>query len=211
MPDLFDRHDLVSVRQGGPNPIPWQVPALARAAWEAAGRPLIVRRGSSDGGLPLGLPLPPAMGKARIALVLPPARVSPRPTLGLTTFLRHAPAHWRATLKAAVALAQTHGLRVTPFGALLWEALLGLDYLQPGSDLDLLWRCPGPVPSSFLKDLVGLSDDAPMRLDGEIVVANRGVQWQELADSGPQGRVLYRSRWGTAMCPADFFYTPCPA
>ncbi len=124
------------------------------------------------------------MGKARIALALPPQRVTARRTPDLAHLSEQAPATWGDTLARAAARARRYGLRVTPYGALLWRGLLGLRYLHAGSDLDLLWRCPGPVPAGFLEDLLRLAASAPVRRDGEVVVERSGVQWRELAGAG---------------------------
>ncbi len=209
--EALDRHDLVTVRPGGPDPFPHPLPPAARSAWDAAGRPLILRRGSAEGGLPLGLPLPISMGKRRIGLVLAPDRVCPRPTPAPSAVACRAPECWRSTLHAAAALGRTFGVTVTPYGALLWQALLGLDYLHAGSDLDLLWRCPGPVPAGLLAALSDLAARAPMRIDGEIVVGGQGVQWRELALAWPGDRLLCRSRAGVGWRPAGEFLAPCPA
>ena len=204
----LDRHDLVSVRPDAPVPALATLPRAARRAWEAAGRPLVVRRGPADEGLPLGLPLPPRMGKARLALHLDACAVVPRPSPGADDVLGDAPPGWRPTLRAAAALGRAWKVRVTPYGGLLWQALTGLPYLHVASDLDLLWRAAGPVPAGFLAGLSQLATAAPMRLDGEIVVAGHGVQWRELAAAGPREAVLCRTRAGVASRPAGAMRAP---
>jgi phosphoribosyl-dephospho-CoA transferase len=75
------------------------------------------------------------------------------------------------------------------FGGLLWQALTGLPYLSATSDLDLLW--PGPVGPAFLDGLADLAAQAPMRLDGEICLADGfAVNWRELQAAGPGDTVL---------------------
>lgn len=199
--DGFERQDLVSAPATGSVDVPHPV----RPAWEAAGRPLIVRRGTPEPELPLGLPLPPSLGKGRLSLSLPPSRVARLRTPRLAEVADRAPAGWRATLFAAEATARDHGVRVTAYGALLWQALLGLDYLHPGSDLDLLWTCPGSVPPGLSRDIEQLAARAPMQLDGEILSRGWAVQWRELHRAGSGDLVLGKSRRGLEMRPASRF------
>lgn len=203
--ETLERHDLVALTAGAPDPLPGAVPEAARVAWSAAGRPLIVRRGSREGGLPLGLALPPAMGKARIAVRVPVASLCPRRPPGPGEIAEVGPPGWGETLEAAAGLAHRYGVRVTPFGGLLWQCLTGLAYLHPGSDLDLLWRCPARMPPGLPGAISDLAAGAPMRLDGEIVVAGWGVQWCELAQAGPEDAVLCRGGAGIEMRPARCF------
>lgn len=204
-PERLQRHQLVSLAPGAPDPLPDFVPQSARAAWQAADRPLIVRRGARDNGVPLGFPLPPDMGKARIGFCLPPQDLVSRCAPTLLALLPAAPTHWRGTLEAADVLARAQGIKISAFGALLWQALTGLAYLHPGSDLDLLWHCPARMPPGLPKAIATLDDRAPMRLDGEVVVDGCGVQWRELAMAGPSDPVFCRSTDGIAMRPASAF------
>ncbi|MDP4023824.1 malonate decarboxylase holo-[acyl-carrier-protein] synthase [Methylobacterium sp. NEAU 140] len=204
MPEAHARHDLVRAA-----PAAWA--ALLRdrpdldglphlAGWAGARRPLIVRRshpGEGTDRVPLGLPLPPADGKRRIGLALPAADLTPVTAPTLAEAAAHAPAAWRPTLDALVALGARCGSPPRPFGGLLWQAMTGLAYLTAASDLDLLWPCPEPVPSDLLDGLVRIADAAPMRLDGEILLPDGGgVHWRELRDAPAGGPVLakYRDR-----------------
>jgi phosphoribosyl-dephospho-CoA transferase len=99
-----------------------------------------------------------------------------------------------------LALARDHGLTPRPFGALLWQAMTGLTYLSPTSDLDLLWPCPVLVPPSLLAGLARIDEGAPMRLDGEVLLADGGgVQWRELHQAPGNGSVLVKYRDRVAM------------
>ncbi|MDN8042617.1 malonate decarboxylase holo-[acyl-carrier-protein] synthase, partial [Burkholderia vietnamiensis] len=70
------RHTLVTLTAAGWSAAFARDPALAADpvvhAWAADGRPLIVRRATPDEAdaarVPLGIPLPPAAGKRRVAL-----------------------------------------------------------------------------------------------------------------------------------------------
>jgi len=202
------RHDLVAA-----DPAAWADLLRARRdldgvphlpGWAEAGRPLIVRRrvpGEEAGLVPLGLPLPPADGKRRIGLALPAAALTPMAAPTLRDAAPCAPAAWQPALDALIVLGEEHGLVPRPFGALLWQAVTGLTYLAPTSDLDLLW--PGPVPRTLLAGLARLDAEAPMRLDGEILLPDGGgVQWRELYEAPEGGSVLVKHRDRVAMMPA---------
>jgi phosphoribosyl-dephospho-CoA transferase len=89
------------------------------------------------------------------------------------------------------------------FGSLLWQHLTGLPYLSGTSDLDLLWPVAGAVDARLLPALAALDADAPMRLDGEIVLPDgRGVNWRELHAAAPDEAVLAKQRDGLALCAA---------
>jgi len=181
------------------------LPHVAR--WAQDGRPLIVRRlhpGEERGLVPLGLPLPPADGKRRIGLALPAEALKPVAAPVLAEAAPHAPAAWRPTLDALLALAAGHALTVRPFGALLWQAVTGLTYLGATSDLDLLWPCPGPVPRTLLAGLARIDATAPMRLDGEVLLPDGGgVQWRELHEAPEGGSVLVKALDRVAMKRSD--------
>ena len=196
--EAFARHDLVAAE-----PAAWDALLAGRPdldgvphlpGWAKAGRPLIVRRrvpGEGDDLVPLGLPLPPADGKRRVGLALPAQALRPVTPPNLAEAAPHAPAAWRGAIDALLALAAEHGVTPRPFGALLWQTVTGLTYLSPTSDLDLLW--PGPVPRAFLDGLARIDAEAPMRLDGEILLPDGGgVQWRELHEAPPGGTVLVK-------------------
>jgi phosphoribosyl-dephospho-CoA transferase len=133
--------------------------------------------------VPVGVPLPPAAGKCRVALVLPPGGIlqrSPPPLLGAAA--KVADEGWQATIAALLALGARTGVEPSAFGSLLWEHLTGLAYLSPQSDLDVLW----PVPENFdvLSLVFGIAQvqrDAPIRIDGEVIFPDgSAVNWREL-------------------------------
>lgn len=198
MPDAgaLRRHDLLDVA-----PDAWAEILAARpdldgvphlAGWARAGRPVILRRrnlGEAPGTVPVGLPLPPADGKRRIGLLLPPDAVRVRAPLTLAAARSAAPSGWHPTIDALTALGAAHGLVPAVFGGLLWQALTGLAYLTDASDLDLLWPVPGALDPRLLVALAEIAAEAPMRLDGEIVLPDgAGVNWREL--HAAEGTVL---------------------
>lgn len=191
------RHDLVD-----PDPTAWARlldtrPDLAGlphlADWVKEHRPLVVRRyhpGEAHDRVPLGLPLPPEAGKRRIGLGLPPASVSRREPLSLRAVREVAPEPWRETIEALDALAIRCGVACRPFGALLWQALTGLPYLTAASDIDLIWSAPAS-PRTLLAGIARVAADAPMRIDGEVVLADgAGRHWREWYEAAPGGTVL---------------------
>lgn len=178
------------------------VPYLA--TWAREDRPVIVRRRHPGEGdhLPAGLPLPPAAGKRRIGLAVPWPDATPHPPVTLAAARPDAPPAWHPTIDAVLELAAEHALVPRVFGGLLWQGLTGLRYLSATSDLDLLW--PAPVPRAFLDGLAAIAADAPMRLDGEVVLPNgAGVNWREWSDALPAGAVLAKGLDGVALVPAS--------
>ncbi|MBI0325650.1 malonate decarboxylase holo-[acyl-carrier-protein] synthase [Burkholderia plantarii] len=164
--------------------------------WAARGRPLMVRRAgpcdAASPGVPLGLPLPPSMGKRRIGVVAPiEAIVSSEAPPALDALRDTAPEAWRATIDALDALARRHRVGCRAFGSLAWQALTGLSYLSAGSDLDLLFELPAgwseigstqgrEALAALLDDIAVCDAAAPMRIDGELIRADgAGVNWRE--------------------------------
>ena len=211
MTDLLRRHDLFTVA-----PEAWAAHLAGRpdldglphlSAWARDGRPVIVRRrhpGEEAGHLPAGLPLPPSAGKRRIGLAVPWSAVLPHPPLTLAAARAAAPPAWRPTLDTVLALAIGHGLVPRVFGGLLWQSLTGLPYLTVTSDLDLLIPVAGSVPRGFLAGLTAIAAAAPMRLDGEVMLADgSGVHWRELGEAPPRGAVLAKRIGDVRLVPAD--------
>lgn len=203
MPDrALDRHDLV-----------WLAPAAARMArpdgpcatadsgagrlladWVASGHPLIVAR--QDGGLGagqirLGLALPPALGKRRLAFRVGRAdivRSTPPPALSAANF-DALPADWQAllaTLRGEPAIMATSP-RI--FGSAALQMTTGLACLGAESDLDLLLTPPDWTAALAACRALGALDDPQRRprLDGEIRNgAGEAVAWRELAADARQ-------------------------
>jgi phosphoribosyl-dephospho-CoA transferase len=133
--------------------------------------------------VPVGLPLPPAAGKCRIALLLPADGVLQRssPPL-LRAIAMVADSSWRSTIASLLVLGAESGVEPSAFGSLLWQHQTGLTYLSPHSDLDVLW----PVPPGFdvlslVFSIAELQREAPLRIDGEVVFPDgSAVNWREL-------------------------------
>ncbi len=178
------------------------------AEWVDRGWPLIARRrtpGESDGA-PLGLALPPHLGKRRLAFLAPYDDIvwtaaPPR----LSAAIAAAPPHWRSSLHQIVELAAGLGVVPCVFGSLAWRLLTGLDYLTPGSDLDLVLPLPATCAVDRLTEgLAPIDAAAPMRLDGELVRADgAAVNWRE-HHAAPTELLVKRGN-DTIMLPAGWF------
>lgn len=82
------------------------------------------------------------------------------------------------------------------FGSLAWQALSGLNYMTPQSDIDLLWH---PLSHMQLQQGIALlarwEQDHGLRADGEVLFGiNSAVSWREWAalKSGDNQRVLVK-------------------
>lgn len=177
----LERHTLVWLTSPA-----WQA-ALAAAReehktalmlWERQDWPVVVRRLDADAGVDevcLGLPQPPdsAGVKVRIALRARLADIScATPALSLRD---------AATLRDGVAaLCDDAGaLSLRVFGSMAMQALTGLQYLSPASDVDVLFH---PASRRQLDDGVALlaRHAGRLPLDGEIVFpGGAAVSWKE--------------------------------
>ncbi len=199
----FERHRLVYVDPARWDEILATYPTLRAVPtvvdWVAAGHPLIARRPVCEdmaGLVPLGLPLPPSLGKQRLAVAVPvDAILSDAPPPLLAEAKRTAPPAWRDTIAALVALDS----ETRCFGSLAWSYLTGLSYLSETSDLDLVWQASTASDAARLAAaLVRIDAEAPMRLDGEIVTpTGLAVQWREFASDAPE--MLVKTADGNRM------------
>jgi len=186
----WQRHELLSVA-----PRVWRSELASRPAdaatpllaiWAENGWPVIVRRrmaGDPTDRVPVGVPLPPAAGKMRIALTVPEQAVLERsPPPSLLAVSREADPAWGPTLRALVALGARHGVSPAAFGSLLWQYRTGLAYLSPRSDLDVLWPVRADCEiGALVAGIAAAERGAPMRIDGEIAFPDgEAVNWREL-------------------------------
>lgn len=178
-----ERHALVWLNDAG-----WSA-AIAAARpehqaalgqWQREDWPAVARRLDADAApdeVCLGLPLPPdAHGtKVRIALRTRTAHIArTSDAIELKSALPAAGA-WREHL--ATLCDEAPGLRV--FGSLAMQALTGLRYVSPASDIDVLFR---PASSQQLSEVVArlVRNIEHLPLDGEIVFpGGAAVSWKE--------------------------------
>ncbi len=200
---MLERHRLVYLDPARWGKILATYPTLQAmpivADWVAARRPLIARRPVCDdaaGLVPLGLPLPPSVGKQRLAFAVPPeAILSDVPPPLLADTVRGAPIAWQETIAAFIALDP----ETRCFGSLAWAHLTGLPYLSETSDLDLVWHVStADAAARLVAALARIDAGAPVRLDGEIVTpTGLAVQWREFASDAPE--MLVKAADGNRM------------
>lgn len=199
------RHTLVWVRPQSREAVASQISVGGThsrvAAWLAADRPLVVARQPCgevlSNTIAVGLALPPMLGKGRIALNVFPSDIA-RHTLPLklTEAIAYAPAGWQPALAELDTSAKDIGIELRVFGSLAWQALSGLPYLTPQSDIDLLWH---PRSHRHLQQGVALLErweqSSGIRADGEVLFGgNNAVSWREWSalQTGEDQRVLVK-------------------
>jgi phosphoribosyl-dephospho-CoA transferase len=176
-------------------------------AWLTAARPLIVRQqpgplSAKAERLAAGLPLPPSLGKRRIALNINARevnRVAPPPALA--SVIASLPAAWKAPTAQLCHAGADIGIEFQVFGSAAWQALTALPYLTATSDLDLLWR---PSHRSQLEDGMRLVQTwertTGVRADGEIVFGQDfAVAWREWLRRDEQKHVLVKQTLGPSL------------
>lgn len=196
MPELFPaRHHLAWLTPGAGAAAQLAGPCCLSAAaardlleaWLRRGFPLIVTRQPAGlaATIQLGLALPPAEGKYRLAFAVPRAMVrdiGPPPLLADAAAALPIP--WRTTIAAVLATPDIAVCEPRLYGSAALQVLTGEACLGAASDLDLLlsprsWPAAQRAAASLLE--LGASLDHP-RLDGEIASpAGLAVAWRELA------------------------------
>jgi phosphoribosyl-dephospho-CoA transferase len=161
------------------------------ARWSKMGWPAIRRRALpyEEAGLALGMPLPPSAGKKRISLLVDTDHVVSvaRPP-SLRQVQAYAPRNWWPTLDRLDRLELRHSVDARVFGSLAWQSLTGLDYVTDRSDLDVLFEFRGETDiDRFVADVAAIENEAPMRIDGELMRADgAAVNWRELHGGGSE-------------------------
>ena len=196
---MISRHDLVWLTDAG-----WHA-AIAQSGnaelerWRKHGWPAIGTRRPPDLGpdcVSVGIPLPPSAdgSKGRVAITLERVHVaaSSRP-LPLPELVHWAPQAWRGSLQIL-----TGTVRLRGYGSLAMQALTGLPYLRPASDIDVLF-----APASQRELDAGLQALAacPLPLDGEIQFpGGASVAWREWLNATATGeRVLVKAPDGVRL------------
>jgi phosphoribosyl-dephospho-CoA transferase len=182
----FERHMLVWLEEDGWRAVQHAARKEHRAAlklWEGQDWPAVVRRmdvGTPDDQICLGLPLPPdedSGEKVRISLRAHVGHISKAaPAVHLRGALRSS-GPWREPLTALERDAAGLGLRV--YGSLAMQALTGLLYVSPTSDVDVLFH---PTSRKQLDEGMALLSrhSTQLPLDGEIVFpGGQAVSWKE--------------------------------
>jgi phosphoribosyl-dephospho-CoA transferase len=184
----FERHMLVWLAEPGWRAALDAAPPEHRPAlkiWQGQNWPAIVRRfdaGSPPDDICLGLPLPPdddTGQKMRVSLRAHVGHISKAaPAIELRAALRAA-GEWRAPLAALERDCASAGLDFRIYGSLAMQALTGLLYLTPESDVDILFH---PTTRRQLAEGVEVLSRHTkyLPLDGEIVFpGGQAVSWKE--------------------------------
>lgn len=228
MPErALERHDLVwlapqaaaAAQPAGPCCAADPEAARLLADWVAAGHPLIVARQDGELGaaqIRLGLALPPALGKRRLAFRVARAdiaRSARPPALSAAAAL---PESWRPLVASLLGVPAIVAAAPRVYGSAAMQIATGLACVGADSDLDLLLTPPDwPAALAACRALAAFNAprDGP-RVDGEI--RNRSgeaVAWRELAADSRQ--VLVKSRDAVRLVGrqafAEGFFAPAGA
>jgi len=166
-------------------------------AWIALGRPFVMARQAGGPGVQLGLTLPLAMGRKRLAIqvarediaaVLPPVRVQ-------RCLARLPGPSAQAMADLALAVADC-GAAIGLFGSLAWEVLTGENYRNAESDIDIISDVTTPAQLGAVMAALGeAAGRLHCRLDGEVRMPDGlAVSWRELAGlaTKPDARLLVK-------------------
>ncbi|MEI2416871.1 malonate decarboxylase holo-[acyl-carrier-protein] synthase [Orrella sp. JC864] len=222
------RHDLLWLLPGAAAALAGPLRAAGNAAdadviepWLAQGRPVVLGRqpeGLDPRWWAAGLPLPPAQGKRRIALRVRRDWVARRAqALPLEQAAAAAPPAWRGPLAALQAQAGRIGLPLRVFGSLAWQRLTGMQYVQAGSDLDLLWHAGDAERCAAACALLARwQAGCGIAVDGELVFgADSAVSWREwqraTRHDDPRAQVLVKRFQGAALLPVCALRRMMPA
>jgi phosphoribosyl-dephospho-CoA transferase len=198
VPEAMRRHDLVYLHPDAAFATPCAETGdplwLAARDWIAAGRPLVAARQPADGGrLQLGLSLPLAQQRKRLAIAVDRSAVAEiRAPLSIGGCCSQLPAADAAVLRRLEARSAACSVRLGVFGSLAWEALSGESYRHAESDIDLI--CDVATPAQFDAMLAALHQAAgelACRLDGELRFPDgNAVAWREIAANRQQPAAL---------------------
>jgi len=185
------------------------VHAKELARWAENDWPVIVRRSESDippNMLCLGLAAPPDPHtgmKTRIPFLVPSEHIVRHDVpLAIISAEKALPAKWQKDFADLVEKVTAIGLEFRVYGSAAMQAITGLSYLTPSSDIDLLFF-PQTKDQLLAGSALLTSYAAKLPLDGEIVFpSGSAVAWKEWvqAESHPsQPRVLTKSMFNPRL------------
>ena len=184
---LFQRHDLVWLSAQGWEQIRPQIPLAWHSEslrWQYGDWPLVVTR--RDHHLPseqlnLGLVFLQPDGSTQACRVAVSSHhiTGHQPCLALHSILSHVLPEWQPGLQALHQAGREAGITVRVYGLAAWQFLTGLSYLQPDTEIRLLFRPQDQEHLvSGLTILRHFSSSLPLR--GEIVFpGGAAVSWRE--------------------------------
>lgn len=156
------------------------------AHWQAHDLPLVVTRQSralaDTDQVALGLPAPTRWQRRRLGLSVDASALRARqsfPILGKILPLATSPAAREAMLGLQQGLFAL-GVRPHVYGSHGWQAITGMTYLRPGSDLDLWMLVRDAAQADQAAALLRAVSDAMPRVDAEFVFpCGSAVAWRE--------------------------------
>lgn len=212
---MIDRHSRVWLSARGWQHVLQSAPPAFHEqmhAWSQAGWPVIARRADADADndqVCLGLAIPPQPGcgtRPRIALRVGTAEVvQVLPPVALESLTAVIPEAWRAAYALLVQDASASQLSFQAFGSVALQAVTGLAYITPSSDIDLLFY---PTRRSQLRQALSLLEKHALHLpiDGEFVFpTGDAVSWKEWSQATRAGngpRVLAKGRQSVRLATA---------
>ena len=194
MLDMPRPHDLLWGMT--PTQLPADAPTWARQVL-AAGQPVVVRRAMVAADR-IAVGVRGAGREQRYATVMPvaqvlrcvcPEQLIEQPPLGELLALR------------ALALLKPYldELRLAwgPTGSVGYQLATGVEVVHVASDLDLVLRTPQPLSRGLAKELLGLLEEAPCRVDLQLETPSGAVALREWA--GDSARVLLKCATGARL------------
>ncbi|WP_395703181.1 malonate decarboxylase holo-[acyl-carrier-protein] synthase [Aquabacterium sp.] len=211
------RHQLVRLQASGWRALRAQAAQTALqpclALWEARGLPLVVgcqgasAQARSGGELRLGLAAPIAWQRQRLALRVDRSQVGWFDEFPLAARIEPMlPRPLRASWQRLCDRLQYEGAVARVYGSHGWQALTGLPYLHPGSDIDLWITVQDADHADAIAALLEAQAYGPMpRLDGELCFPDgSAVAWREWRPwrSGAVRQVLVKDLGGAWLLDA---------
>jgi triphosphoribosyl-dephospho-CoA synthase len=171
----------------------------AAEAWHKAGHPFVVCRTRPGEEISLGFCLPPrTVGGPPQRIAASARHADVRDTSRPPELAEWAITHLPAIGAESAALARCG--RVGLIGSRMWEAITGLRYTRPESDLDMVVDVPHGEVGAVASALQALASAAPVRVDAELSLEGFGeMHWEEWLSQSPE--VLVKSLHGVRLVP----------
>ena len=207
--DAYRAHDLLWLKPGalsGKRGLPEWV-----AAFWTDDMPVVVRRDfSADGLIPVGI-----RGRKRseraatwISRQDVVRKLSPEDIIDSLRFMEDVPFSGMKPVKALQMLLETGWEAVWGVtGSCAFALATGLAVMHDESDLDLLVRCPEPVPKTHFSEVSEILERLPCRTDIQVEVPAGAFSLKEWLREGT-GRVLLKTNQGPVLTVAPWQMKP---